>query len=49
MPIPDRKIDGVVREIASTATTNNAGTQEEVTNFEVKIRIPIAPCGCAPA
>lgn len=36
---PDRKIAGVVREIASTATTNNAGTQEQVTNFEVKIRI----------
>ncbi len=36
---PGRKIDGVVREIASTATTNNAGTQEEVTNFLVKIRI----------
>ena len=37
---PDRKIQGVVREIASTARTNNAGTQEEVTNFEVKISIP---------
>jgi HlyD family secretion protein len=36
---PDRKIEGVVREIASTATTNNAGTQEEVTNFLVKIRV----------
>ena len=36
---PDREIEGVVREIASTATTNNAGTQEEVTNFLVKIRI----------
>ncbi len=36
---PGRKIDGVVREIASTATTNNAGTQEEVTNFLVKIRV----------
>jgi HlyD family secretion protein len=36
---PDRKIDGVVREIASTALTKNTGTQEEVTNFEVKIRI----------
>jgi HlyD family secretion protein len=36
---PDRKIAGVVREIASTATTNNAGTQEEVTNFVVKIRV----------
>jgi HlyD family secretion protein len=36
---PGRKIDGIVREIASTATTNNAGTQEEVTNFLVKIRV----------
>ena len=39
---PDREIHGVVREIASTALTRNAGTQEEVTNFEVKIRIPDA-------
>lgn len=37
---PDRVIHGVVREIASTASTRNAGTQEEVTNFEVKISIP---------
>jgi HlyD family secretion protein len=37
---PDRQIHGVVREIASTATTKNAGSQEEVTNFEVKISIP---------
>lgn len=37
---PDRDIRGVVREIASTALTRNAGTQEEVTNFEVKISIP---------
>ena len=36
----DREIRGVVREIASTALTRNAGTQEEVTNFEVKISIP---------
>ncbi len=36
---PDRKIAGIVREIASTATTNNAGTQEQVTNFEVKIQV----------
>jgi HlyD family secretion protein len=36
---PDRRVDGVVREIASTALTKNAGTQEEVTNFEVKISI----------
>jgi HlyD family secretion protein len=37
---PDRAIKGIVREIASTATTKNAGSQEEVTNFEVKISIP---------
>jgi HlyD family secretion protein len=37
---PDRNIKGIVREIASTATTKNAGSQEEVTNFEVKISIP---------
>jgi len=37
---PDRKIQGVVREIGSTAITRNAGSQEEVTNFEVKIAIP---------
>jgi len=36
---PDQKIKGVVREIASTATTNFAGTQEEVTYFLVKISI----------
>ena len=40
---PDRVIRGVVREIASTANTKNAGTQEEVTNFEVKISIPEPP------
>ena len=37
---PDREIRGIVREIASTALTRNLGTQEEVTNFEVKISIP---------
>ena len=37
---PGREIRGIVREIASTALTRNAGTQEEVTNFEVKISIP---------
>jgi HlyD family secretion protein len=36
----DHPIRGIVREIASTAGTRNAGTQEEVTNFEVKISIP---------
>jgi HlyD family secretion protein len=39
---PDRDIPGVVREIAATALTRNLGSQEEVTNFEVKIRIPDA-------
>lgn len=39
---PDRDIEGIVREIASTALTRNAGSQEEVTNFEVKISIPDA-------
>ena len=37
---PDRPVRGVVREIASTALTRNQGSQEEVTNFEVKISIP---------
>lgn len=37
---PDRPLRGYVREIASTAQTQNAGSQEEVTNFEVKISIP---------
>lgn len=36
---PDQKIDGIVREIATTATTQNAGSQEEVTNFLVKITV----------
>jgi len=36
---PGRKFTGTVREIASTATTQGLNTQEEVTNFLVKIRI----------
>lgn len=36
---PDRKFGGVVYEIANTAKTKGLGTQEEVTNFEVRIRI----------
>lgn len=35
----DRKFHGVVQQIANTGKTTGAGTQEEVTNFEVKIRI----------
>lgn len=35
----DRKFGGTVQQIANTGKTTGAGTQEEVTNFEVKIRI----------
>jgi len=36
---PDRKFMGVVYEIANTAKVIGQGTQQEVTNFEVKIRV----------
>jgi HlyD family secretion protein len=36
---PGRKFSGVVKEIASAAKTTGLNTQEEVTNFQVKIRI----------
>ena len=45
---PDRQLKGFVREIAQTATTNNAGSQEQVTNFEVKISIPNPPVPLRP-
>jgi HlyD family secretion protein len=35
----DRKFDGTVQQIANTGKTTGTGTQEEVTNFEVKIRL----------
>lgn len=35
----ERKFKGSVQQIANTGTTTGTGTQEEVTNFEVKIRI----------
>jgi len=35
----ERRFKGVVQQIANTGKTTGAGTQEEVTNFEVKIRI----------
>src|SRR5712671_4983285 len=35
----DRKFHGTVYQIANTGKTTGAGTQEEVTNFEVKIHI----------
>ncbi len=37
--IPDTVFEGQVSEIAHTATTRGRGTQEQVTNFEVKIAI----------
>jgi HlyD family secretion protein len=36
---PDRRVDGIVRDIAASATTKNAGTQEEVTTFLVKVHV----------
>jgi HlyD family secretion protein len=36
---PRRRFSGIVKEIASTARTTGANTQEEVTNFEVRVRI----------
>src|SRR6201997_2750376 len=35
----DRKFHGTVYQIANTGTTTGLGTQEEVTNFQVKVRI----------
>lgn len=35
----DRRFHGTVHQIANTGKTTGAGTQEEVTNFEVKISI----------
>jgi HlyD family secretion protein len=37
--IPDSTFRGIVSEIAHSATTRGRGTQEEITNFEVKIAI----------
>jgi len=37
--LPDTTFLGIVSDIAHTATTRGRGTQEEVTNFEVKIAI----------
>ncbi len=37
--LPDKSINGIVIAIAHSAKVNKLGTQDEVTNFEVKIRI----------
>ncbi len=36
---PGRVLNGSVKRIASTATVKNEGTQQEVTNFEVRIQV----------
>jgi HlyD family secretion protein len=36
---PDREIKGVVYEISNTAQSKGLGTQEQITNFIVKVRI----------
>jgi HlyD family secretion protein len=36
---PDKKVNAIVYEIANTAKSKGLGTQEEVTNFEVRMRI----------
>jgi HlyD family secretion protein len=36
---PNQKVNAVVYEIANTAKSKGLGTQEEVTNFEVKMRV----------
>jgi HlyD family secretion protein len=40
---PDRKFVGIVTQIANTAKSRGLGTQDEVTNFEVRILIIIPP------
>ncbi len=40
---PDRKFIGTVTQIANTATSRGLGTQDEVTNFQVRIRIVTPP------
>ena len=36
---PERQFNGVVTEIANSAQTTGSGTNEQVTNYEVKVRI----------
>ena len=36
---PGHVFNGVVKRIASTATIQNQGTQQEVTNFEVRVQV----------
>jgi len=45
---PNRKFTGTVKEIGATAKTSGANTQEEVTNFQVKIRVEGAGAALRP-
>jgi HlyD family secretion protein len=46
--LPNEKINAVVYEIANTGVSRGLGTQEEVTNFEVKMRIVDPPLALRP-
>jgi HlyD family secretion protein len=45
---PGRLLAGTVKQIASTATVKNEGTQQEVTNFEVRIQVANPPVQLRP-
>jgi HlyD family secretion protein len=45
---PDSLFNGVVKEIANTGLTRGQGTQEEVTNFLVKVSMLEKPSGLRP-
>jgi HlyD family secretion protein len=45
---PGRVLTGTVKRIASTATVKNEGTQQEVTNFEVRIQVANPPVQLRP-
>src|SRR6202162_280508 len=45
---PGRLLGGSVKRIASTATVKNEGTQQEVTNFEVRIQVANPPVQLRP-
>ncbi|MFN1834075.1 efflux RND transporter periplasmic adaptor subunit [Balneola sp. MJW-20] len=36
---PERRFNGIVTEIANSARTTGAGTNEQITNYQVKVRI----------
>ncbi len=46
---PDSAFKGVVKEIANTGTTRGQGTQEEVTNFLIKVSMVEKPSGIRPS